>query len=202
MRSTKLLVLLLLLSVFSCKKLKSISSSKHTWGETTRNVPGFSYTSCRTDPAKDFPKTQKFLIELIRHIMEHNPETFKLSSALDPKNFCVTVKYSSVANAGTNIVDRSILVYTALVEQTENLHEIAYLMGHELAHITMKHTEITHPNYVPTSKYLEIKALYDLAIDQVIPDNFNQSLHSWTKCLNSFPLNDRKTIYSNIHQFP
>ena len=185
----------------SCKKLESMSETKHTWGETVRDIPNYRYTACREDDEPRFPKTQKFLTELAKHIMVSNKETFKRSGPLDPDRFCIKVRFSKVANAGTTITDRSIEVYTALVEKTENLHELAYLMSHELAHITMKHTEITHPDYIPTSKYMALKEEYDLAVNTVIPDDFNQSLMNWSSCLNKLDADARKAVYKDSAKF-
>ena len=108
---------------------------KHVWGNTQRHVPGFNYVECDKNKDTEYPSTARFLNEMLNHITKNNPATFKKGSDLDPSSFALTHN-SSVANAGTTMIDRSIVVYTPLITETANLHEVGFILSHELAHIT------------------------------------------------------------------
>ena len=51
----------------------------------------------------------------------------------------------------------------------------------------MKHTHFTHPDYVPTAKFKELKKKYDYLMNRTIPHEFNEAIKALDKCIETMP---------------
>jgi len=95
---------------------------------------------CNRDSfAADLPVTNRYIQRLFNHITTANRSTFY--GDLSPALFCVGVeKNLECPRAFADSQKRSFSIYTGLILLAQNDAQIATVMSHELAHITMRHT--------------------------------------------------------------
>ncbi|MDQ3231726.1 MAG: M48 family metalloprotease [Pseudobdellovibrionaceae bacterium] len=111
------------------------SALDHTLGKTSRErkVP---LKACKPSNTGD-PKIA-YLQTLLTTLMKANPNTFK--GNLAPSKFCLTIDPSQKINAVANLLDGTISVNSGLIKAMNTDAEVAGVLAHELAHITMAHT--------------------------------------------------------------
>jgi hypothetical protein len=162
----------IIVGLLSCKPKIQESGIKHTWGDTTRDS-NVSVGSCETSPSDTIPKTQKFLAELGKHILFSNPQTFKAGSDLDPKRFCFNVYHDRDYNAVADSLSRNIEFSSEAVKASDDYESVAMIMGHELAHISLRHSSVArHPAYMPTKIFTKMEKEFEqqLVLNQSYSD--------------------------------
>ena len=89
----------------------------------------------------NLPITNVYLNRIFRHIAQNNPQVF--NGDLAPENICVGVRYNGAGGRAWALVDRRTLyIDSSLVARAQNDAQVAAVIGHELAHITMRHTPL------------------------------------------------------------
>lgn len=166
----------------SCKSRNDLSSTKHDIGVVTRDIEGI--TSCQQRFIRGkHPDADKYLVKLLGHIAKGNPDTFK--GALSPASICLETVEKSGLNAFALPGKNKIEFNSSLLKAAGSDAEVAAVMAHELAHLSMqsKHTEgdvppavLKHPQWIEVRKKFDIKhrALTDKR--KVIQDNSDQVL--------------------------
>lgn len=131
----------------ACKP-DNLSQLKHDFGNT--RVEPTNLVDCHKTPSPNFvakpdqfPKAQEFLKNVANHIMKSNSQTF--NGSYDPARFCFGVTPSPEFNAFAVYQYREVSFNSGTFERFNNDAEVAAIMAHELAHITMQHKGIlTH----------------------------------------------------------
>ncbi|MDQ3232062.1 MAG: M48 family metalloprotease [Pseudobdellovibrionaceae bacterium] len=111
------------------------STLDHTLGKTTRERK-MPLKQC--EPSKTSDPKIAYLQTLLTALMKANPNTFK--GNLAPSKFCLTIDPGQEINASANPVDGTISVNVGLIKAMNTDAEVAGVLAHELAHITMAHT--------------------------------------------------------------
>lgn len=189
----QIIKLLCFTTIMSCKPFSPDSDLKHEWGNTSRNGDGFRYVECQKMKNNRFPETSKLLEETAFYLMEKNSRVFNLGSALDPKNFCFYIQDYVVGNAFAEVPNRAIKVTTGLVNEISDLEEFAFVVSHELAHISMQHYMITHPDYNPSPKYRELKKVFDFLTKSKASEEYSQTSMNLMKCLKNLGFESHET---------
>lgn len=149
----------LLVSVFAssaCQPNFSSSEVKHEFGVTQRTRE--SMADCHQQAASSiFPVIDSYLKDLATVLFEANPSTF--GSFYTPDKFCFTSEKNHVLNAFAIPATGQVKFFTGMIEHAANDAQIAAIMAHELAHVTMAHDgRQVHPKL---AKNAEWKALLD-----------------------------------------
>ena len=193
MKISKIIFLCLLL--VGCKTGED-SELKHKWGETRRDLDIFKHRECEKTKKTSLPKTQNLIEKLGHHIMRSNPSTFVKGSVFDPGFFCFSVRKSYMIQALAFMKKRAVELTTALINEVASVNELAYAISHELAHITLAHANIAHPNYLPSEKYKKLRADLILLTQSDTSQKITIAYDSLQKCLRSTPnFEDYKAVY-------
>ena len=88
-------------------------------------------------------------------MIKSNPNTFS-GTELSADKFCFNIQHSPDYNAFAQPFSREITFATETIKTATSLDSIAMIMGHELAHISMKHQINRHPAYVPSDSFRNI----------------------------------------------
>jgi hypothetical protein len=102
------------------------------------------------ESVKVFPKTQKYIQGIAGYVMKQNPQTFK--GNISPDQFCLNVEFGHGFSAEAKPSQRNIIISTAVLQSIQSDAELAAVIAHELAHITMLHTRIKHPEFKHTAE--------------------------------------------------
>lgn len=100
-----------------------------------------------------FPVATAYVNALFQHIARNNPEVFR--GDLAPDEFCVGIKYHPIAGRAWAQADRRTIVFdTDMLMRVQNDAQLAGIVGHEMAHVSMRHFvedqaehEAGQPNY-------------------------------------------------------
>lgn len=130
--------------VFSCRpsNVDNSSNLQHVVGKT------------RVDPSTPLkpcvrPEEQKnaYLDKILDHITSKNPETF--SGPYARENLCIGLNPSLAINAFADPSSGSLFLLGGLVMKSDHDSEIAAVVSHELAHITMQSGSMSIENSYP-----------------------------------------------------
>lgn len=85
-----------------------------------------------------FPSTVRYSQQLMQHIMENNPDVFH--GDLAPENFCIGITNNRVGGrAWADSKTRTMVIDPNLVLRVQNDAQLAWIIAHELAHVSMRH---------------------------------------------------------------
>lgn len=113
------------------------SGLQHTWGETTRGTPpeGAPLLCPFSDPSD--PHVAR-LTQIAGRIAKHNPDTFK--GALSFSQLCFGVNSSwNKPEARSTPETKSMMFSPTMVLVAQNDDELAAVLSHEMAHVTLQH---------------------------------------------------------------
>lgn len=131
-----------LFSLMSCKQRSTAptptSSLRHVLGKTSV-TPQHEFEPC--SPASEFVDAASYFEKIARHIMTKNPKTFE--GPYCPELFCIHARNVSHLNAVSSEKSRLIAANTGLLSMADDQvdADIAMAIAHELAHITLQHSE-------------------------------------------------------------
>lgn len=149
----KLLVLLCFVSLCAsaCKfGSEPASDVKHELGQTSV-TPTQALTDCSKEPDRDsarFPIATAYIKKIAHHIMSANPSTF--SGAFSADKFCFRIADDKEFNAYAFPSSGAVTFHTSTLASLTSDGNVAAIMAHELAHITMQHVTnvpITHSDF-------------------------------------------------------
>lgn len=131
----------------SCSPNNPRSDIQHTFGKTRRE-PNKPLEVCEKKTPADatLAAAQSYIQHIAYFIMQKNPQTF--SGIYAPEKFCFEVVDSFAVNANADPNTGKITFYTGLLEVMQNDGNIAAVMAHELAHVTLRHDEDTEKEEV------------------------------------------------------
>ncbi|MES2963574.1 MAG: M48 family metalloprotease [Bdellovibrionota bacterium] len=98
---------------------------------------------CQTSNDARFRRSNELLQRTFQRIAAANPQAF--TGDLAPSSFCIQVAPSSGARAFADAATRTINVGPALMLRMQNEDQVAWMLSHELAHITMRHEHDGNP---------------------------------------------------------
>ncbi|MDQ3230199.1 MAG: M48 family metalloprotease, partial [Pseudobdellovibrionaceae bacterium] len=130
------------------------SALDHTLGKTSRQrkVP---LQACKPSKTSD-PKIA-YLQTLLTTLMKANPNTFK--GDLAPSKFCLSIDPGQEINASGNPLNGNITVNVGLIKAMNTDAEVAGVLAHELAHITMAHTgKLENDKVAASAAYKKLSA--------------------------------------------
>lgn len=124
---------------FGACKTGRTSELSHEFGKT--RVDPFELIDCRQilTEAPAYPQATTYVQNILNHITTQNPQTFR--DVYAPESFCIDLQegpFNAVADPQTGIVT----VFTGVVKAAMNDAEIAAVLSHEIAHITMQHMDL------------------------------------------------------------
>lgn len=149
-------------SILSCKhQTGSSSEAKHEWGQNVRVDEPIRPGHCieksnlqhlkNKDDGWDYTEASNYIKKLTKVIMDSNLETFK--DELDFKNFCFYVMQYYDDNAYTTPPKANIVFHDKMIALANNEAELAMVISHELAHLTMSHNNRMHPKLRLDAQY-------------------------------------------------
>jgi hypothetical protein len=119
----------------SCLKPGQNSKIKHKFGETNR--ADADVVACVYDEkASENKVADQYLKAIATEIASHNPNTFKGKFAIE--NICTYYQTSREVNAYATLKENMIHFNSGLINAAGSDSEIAAIMAHELAHLTMQ----------------------------------------------------------------
>lgn len=148
----------------SCHRIETnTSATKHELGKTRANFDPNRRLICQENagyvPYKlaDNPQlvqayqtVNEYLRSLMEHIAERNASTFTGNLAIS--NFCITMETHLAAfdmlNAYASPLIGDIVFYPQMILSSKNDAELAVVLTHELAHITMQHDHNKSYNFI------------------------------------------------------
>ncbi|WP_176736791.1 M48 family metalloprotease [Oligoflexus tunisiensis] len=142
------------LSLAACQPSSPESSSlDHILGQTTR--PRSALTSCTkgdaTSPAISYMQT------LLNKLMSANSGTFQ--GILAPSKFCLQLDQDSEINGVAYIGNGEIHITSGLLKSVTYDADVAAVLAHELAHVSMNHVyDLENDKVVVGSKVTELNA--------------------------------------------
>ncbi|AGH94546.1 M48 family metalloprotease [Pseudobdellovibrio exovorus] len=85
-----------------------------------------------------YPSTVRYTQQLMQHIMENNSDVFH--GDLAPENFCIGITDNRVGGrAWADSKTRTMVIDPNLVLRVQNDAQLAWIVAHELAHVSMRH---------------------------------------------------------------
>jgi hypothetical protein len=121
-----------------CKTINApYAKPKHIFGRTAIS-PSSSEISC--EDGKTHPEAVRYVRQVASWMMQKNPETF--GGPYSPSHFCFAVGSSVGMNASASVENKKIFVSIDLLKmESAKDADIAAVLAHELAHITMQHKQ-------------------------------------------------------------
>lgn len=153
------LALAALTSLLGCKT-PGTSEVKHNFGETERAGPGNK--ACDQSKVKSkSPELDAYLRGILLKLTDANPQTFK--GALAPDKICISVTLMDVVNAFANSDTNSISVTSQAILFVDTEAELAGIIAHELAHLTMqhRHTDAAPPSLTLKPEWVKFREAHD-----------------------------------------
>ena len=137
--------LLLIFLLMSCKKQVESSEVKHIFGKTavTRNSP---LADCKAE-AREAELTNAKLAKaysekILDLIIERNNQSSQVFTGyLARSSFCVSILPDPVENAHANSINGHITINASLFAAVDSDAAFAGVIGHELAHVTLNHSD-------------------------------------------------------------
>lgn len=98
--------------------------------------------SCDTGRfTEGLPQTTAYLQAILGHIVSENPEVFH--GDLAPEHICIGVKYRNGTGRAWAVAERrTITIDHGLILRVQNDAQLAFVISHELAHVSMRHIHI------------------------------------------------------------
>ncbi|HET9239061.1 MAG TPA: M48 family metalloprotease [Oligoflexus sp.] len=153
-RTTRLFLCLSSLQLqIACQPASQSSSLDHTFGQTTR--PRAALKACEKGDAN--APAILYMQTLFQKLVTSNSGTFQ--GPLAPANFCLRLDQDDEINGLAYIENGEIHLTKGLIMAVDHDADIAAVLAHELAHITMDHRyDLEHEKVVAGSKVTELKA--------------------------------------------
>ena len=108
---------------------------------TLRRSTQFTLKTCsNTAFPQRLPLTTRYIQGIASEIINANPEVF--NGDLDPQKICVGPELTNSERAWAEADQRSLTIETGNILRTQNEAQLAYVIGHELAHIALRHTPL------------------------------------------------------------
>lgn len=148
------------LGASACKQRQDTSDVKHVFGQTAR--PGEKRAACDQDKQKNFDLVvDTYLRDLMEYIAAANPQTFK--GQLDVSNICINGSKEAIINAHAQPGTQRVVVDAGLLLAASNDAQVATVVAHELAHVTMQgeHREEVPPAVAEHPDWAKFKESYD-----------------------------------------
>ena len=110
-----------------------------------RRSTSVTLSECNSEQyASNLPKATAYINKIKDHIISSNSSVFV--GDLAPENICFGVDLNPVGGrAWAEAVHRSARVDSSLIQRAQNDAQMAIVVAHELAHITMRHTLDANP---------------------------------------------------------
>lgn len=120
-------------------------SASASFATELRRTTAFSFEECdRSQFLTAVPKATAYVTEIANRIMRANPEVFR--DDLAPENICIGVQFNNAGGrAFANAASRSFFIETGMLTLAQNDAQIAIVVAHELAHISMRHFHGGYP---------------------------------------------------------
>jgi hypothetical protein len=157
--SAKVLSFIFLFATLTgCSARESYGSRlTHTWGDTVRgSAPAGKAAACAESSDATFEVSR--LNALLKRIADANPETFH--GPLAPETFCLLVDNSiTKKDARTQPEVKKIIFSRPLLAAAETDDELAAVLSHELAHVSLQHQGMGEwpPRMSTDSVFIELK---------------------------------------------
>lgn len=153
-RTTRLFLCLSTLHLqIACQPSSQSSSLDHNFGQTTR--PRAALKACEKGDAN--APVIRYMQTLFQKLVTSNSGTFQ--GSLNPANFCLRFDQDDIINGLAYIENGEIHLTKGLIMAVDHDADIAAVLAHELAHITMDHRyDLEHEKVVAGSKVTELKA--------------------------------------------
>lgn len=111
--------------------------------ELRRETP-YEFKPCnRTEFITVLPKSLTYVTDMARRIMHANPSVF--NGDLATENFCFGIKYNENGRAWANAETRSFVMDTGMLTRVQNDAQLAFVVSHELAHVSLRHFHGGYP---------------------------------------------------------
>lgn len=149
--------------LFSCTA-ENNSGVKHAWGDT-QSSETHTYEDCSENGL--FPTARDYIYELTEFITSANSDVFQGELALE--KICIVIADSPVINAYMSANERLMTVNTGMIKSVKNDAELAMIIAHELAHLSMHHTDLRHPDFIATVESDRVIDDIIAAMDKVDP---------------------------------
>lgn len=134
-------ILCVAFALFACRQKTSASMVKHDFGETSR--PATNLAPCKESSEPQLKPAVAYLRKIATYIADADPKTFSGPYALE--HFCFAVTNDETINAYAKANTREITFNIGTIRKAEHDAEIAGIMAHELAHVTMQNAITVHP---------------------------------------------------------
>ena len=140
------------LSLAACKTKIHSSKLLHTAGNLS--VPIDQLQSCQSQREQNldrtgnthYPITLRYIEGVAAHIMAANPKTFQ--GPYSPSSFCFRIVEDTSFNAIADPENGKISIHTGAFQAFNSDADVAAVLAHELAHVTMQHLNLlTHADY-------------------------------------------------------
>lgn len=152
-------------ALVSCGFARSFSSAvQHNWGDTTRGNPKAGrYEKCENSgDVEQSDGHLRNLLLLLHRITESNPEVF--TGPLSAAHICVEVDSQTQRAAAHSDPDKKRIVFTEqFLALAQSEGELAAVLSHELAHITLQHQGFGEipPRVAQDPRFSELKVQAD-----------------------------------------
>jgi len=112
--------------------------------ELRRETP-FPFEECdRSQYLTATPKATAYVTEVARRIMLANPSVFRGDLAFE--NFCFGVRFNNTGGrAWATAESRSFVIETGMLTRVQNDAQLAFVVAHELAHVSLRHGHGGYP---------------------------------------------------------
>ncbi len=112
--------------------------------ELRRDTP-FPFEECdQAQNLTETPKALAYVTEIARRIMAANPTVFRDDLAFN--NFCFGIRFNNTGGrAFADAESRSFYVETGMLSRVQNDAQMAVVVAHELAHVSLRHFHGGYP---------------------------------------------------------
>lgn len=109
-----------------------------------RETP-FPFEECdRSQFLTETPKATAYVIDVARRVMAANPSVFRDDLAFE--NFCFGVRFNDTGGRAFADADsRSFYIETGMLQRVQNDAQLAAVVSHELAHVSLRHFHGGYP---------------------------------------------------------
>ncbi|MFO0679375.1 MAG: M48 family metalloprotease [Polyangiaceae bacterium] len=90
-----------------------------------------------SESARGLTKSKRYLEEIVAALVAANPTTFR--GALAPEKFCIAVVVGEDRNGNADPFSGLVRIETSVIARAANDAQVAGIVAHELAHVTMRH---------------------------------------------------------------
>jgi hypothetical protein len=147
--------------------------------ELRRETP-FPFEECdRSQYLTVTPKATAYVTEVARRIMLANPSVFRGDLAFE--NFCFGIRYNDTGGrAWATAESRSFVVESGMLTRVQNDAQLAFVVAHELAHVSLRHFHGGYPVSGPaiTAAATEIRRINELIFSPNARSEDNDALNT------------------------